>query len=139
MKAQPLLSLRYFAGLLLGLSLFATACVGARGKVESVSMLYGTDSKVWKTAHETDAFGEKVKQTDGMKQEELRMFADGTYRMTSATATVVGKYTFDQANKSITLIPDGSDVSSTFTVETLTNDRLTLKSVTGAALVLEAR
>lgn len=138
MKPPPLLPLRYLAGLLLGLSLLATACVGAKGKVENVSMLYGTDSKVWKTARETDAFGKKVQQTDGMKQEELRIFADGTYRMTSATATVVGRYTFDQAGKSLTLIPDGSDVSSTFAVAMLTSDRLTLKSVTGAALVLEA-
>lgn len=138
MKSQPLFSLRYFASLLLLLSLFTSSCGNDKGKVEGVNMLYGTDSKVWKTAKETDTAGDKVKQTDAQKQEELRIFANGTYNMTGTSGAVSGKYTFDQAGKTITLTPDASTTSNKFIVETLTNKKLTLKSSDGAALMLEA-
>ncbi|WP_426058174.1 hypothetical protein [Hymenobacter sp. B1770] len=138
MKSHSLFSLRYFASLLMLLSLFTVACGSDKGKVEGVNMLYGTDSKVWKTAKELDSTGDKVKQTSAQKQEELRIFANGTYNMTGATGAISGKYTFDQAGKTITMTPDGSATSNTFTVETLTDDKLTLKSADGAALMLEA-
>ena len=138
MKTQSLYSLRYVASLLMLLSLFVTACGSDKGKVEGVNMLYGADSKVWKTAKETDTTGDKVKQTDAQKQEELRIFANGTYNMTGATGAISGKYTFDQAGKSITMTPDGATTSNTFAVETLTDDKLTLKSADGAALMLKA-
>ena len=139
MKLQSLFSLRYFASLLLLVSLFAASCSNDKGKVEGVNMLYGTDSKVWKTAKETDTTGDKVKQTDAQKQEELRIFANGTYNMTRPAGAMNGKYTFDQAGKTITMTPDGSATSSKFTVETLTDKTLTLKSADGAALMLEAQ
>lgn len=138
MKSQSLFSLRYFASLLLLVSLFATACGSDKGKVEGVNMLYGADSKVWKTHKETDVAGDKVKQTDAQEQQELRIFANGTYNMTGATGAVAGKYTFDQAGKSITMTPDGGTTSNTFAVETLTDDKLTLKTADGAALMLES-
>ena len=138
MKLQSLFSFRYFASLLVLVSLFAASCSNDKGKVEGVNMLYGTDSKVWKTAKQTDATGDKVKQTDAQKGEQLRIFANGTYNMTGATGAVNGKYTFDQAGKTVTMTPDGSATSNTFAVETLTDDKLTLKSADGAALMLEA-
>ena len=138
MKLQSLFSLRYFASLLVLVSLFAASCSNDKGKVEGVNMLYGTDSKVWKTAKQTDATGDKVKQTNAQENEQLRIFANGTYNMTNATGAVNGKYTFDQAGKTITMTPDGATTSNTFAVETLTDDKLTLKSSDGAALMLEA-
>jgi hypothetical protein len=138
MKAHSVLSLRYLASLLLLVSMFAVACGSDKGKVEGVNMLYGTDSKVWKTHKELSATGDKVKQTDAQEDEEIRIFANGTYSMTGASGAVNGKYTFDQAGKTLTMTPDGSTTSNTFTVETLTDDKLTLKSADGAALQLEA-
>jgi hypothetical protein len=137
MKLQSLFSLRYFAGLLVLVSLFAASCSNDKGKVEGVNMLYGTDSKVWKTAKQTDATGSKVKETTAQKDEQLRIFANGTYNMTGATGAVNGKYTFDQAGKTITMTPDGATTSNTFAVETLTDDKLTLKAADGSALMLE--
>ena len=67
MKLQSLFSFRYFASLLVLVSLFAASCSNDKGKVEGVNMLHGTDSKVWKTAKQTDATGDKVKQTDAQK------------------------------------------------------------------------
>ena len=139
MKSQSFFSLRYVASLLLLLTLFASSCSNDKGKVEGVNMLYGTDSKVWKTAKETDTAGAKVKQTDAQKQEELRIFANGNYTMTSPTESISGKYTFDQVGKTITMTPNGATTSNTFAVETLTNKKLTLKSADGAALMLEAQ
>ena len=137
MKLQSLFSFRYFASLLVLVSLFAASCSNDKGKVEGVNMLYGTDSKVWKTAKQTDATGDKVKQTNAQEGEQLRIFANGTYNMTGATGAVNGKYTFDQAGKSLTMTPDGATTSNTFAVETLTDDKLTLKAADGSALMLE--
>ncbi len=127
----------YAATLLLLLSIFAVACSSKEGTVEGVNMLYGKDSKVWKTAKEKDASGNKVSQTDTQEDERLQIFANGQYTMTSPQQTVSGKYSFDQAGKTITMTPNGATAGNTFTVETLTEDRLTLKSATGASLMLE--
>ncbi|RTQ49542.1 hypothetical protein EJV47_11995 [Hymenobacter gummosus] len=130
--------LHYLASLLLLLSMFTYACGSKEGKVEGVNMLYGTESKMWKTRREEDASGDKVKQSSEQKQEELRFFANGQYVMTSPTESVNGKYTFDQAAKKITLTPDNGNTANTFDVVTLTDDRLTLRSPSGAELQLEA-
>ena len=138
MKSQSFFSLRYFASLLLLVSLFAASCSNDKGKVEGVNMLYGTDSKVWKTAKETDTSGDKVKQTDAQKQQELHVFSNGNYTMTDGGEKAVsGKYDFDQAGKTISFTPEGSATKKVFTVETLTDKKLTLKSPEGAALMLE--
>ena len=137
MKNANLFARPFFASLVLLLSLFMVACGNDKGKVEEVNKLYGTDSKVWKTAKLTDAAGDKVKQTDAQEQEELHVYADGKYTMTGASGAVSGKYSFDQAAKVITLTPEGSATSNTFNVETLTDDKLTLVAPTGAKLMLE--
>jgi len=139
MKLQSHFSFRYFASLLVLVSLFAASCSNDKGKVEGVNMLYGTDSKVWKTAKQTDATGDKVKQTNAQENEELRIFANGTYNMTGTNGAVNGKYAFDQAGKTITMTPDGATTSNTFAVETLTDNKLTLKAADGSALMLEAQ
>ncbi|AWM33702.1 hypothetical protein [Hymenobacter nivis] len=137
MKNSQLVARSFLASFALLLSLFVVACGNDKGKVEAVNMLYGTDSKVWKTAKETDATGDKVKQTDAQKQEELRIFANGNYTMTSAAESVSGKYTFDQAAKTIMMTPTGATAGNQFAVETLTDNKLTLVGTSGAKLMLE--
>lgn len=129
---------RYLASLLVLVALFTASCGGKEGKVEGVNMLYGKDSKVWKTDKELSASGDKVKQTDAQEDERITFFANGQYNMTSpAAGAVSGKYTFDQAGKKITLTPDGQ-AGNEFDVVTLTDDKLTLKGTSGAELRLEA-
>lgn len=137
MKNHLTFTRAYAATLLLLLSIFAVACSSKEGTVEGVNMLYGKDSKVWKTAKVKDASGSKVGQTDAQDEERLQIFANGQYTMTSPQASVSGKYAFDQAAKTITMTPNGNPTANTFTVETLTDDKLTLKSATGASLMLE--
>ena len=137
MKSSFTFSRTYTAVLLLLLSVFAVACGGKEGTVEGVNMLYGTDSKVWKTSKEKSATGEKVEQTDAQEDQRLQIFANGQYTMTAPNQTVSGKYSFDQAGNTITMTPDGSTSANTFTVVTLTDDKLTLKAPTGAMLMLE--
>ncbi|RPD49790.1 hypothetical protein DNI29_03060 [Hymenobacter sediminis] len=129
--------LRYLASLLLFVTLFAASCGSKEGKVEGVNMLYGTESKVWKTDKELDSAGDKVKQTDAQEDERITFFANKQYNMTSPAGAVNGKYEFDQAGKKITMTPDGASQSNTFDVVTLTDDKLTLRSPQGAELRLE--
>lgn len=128
---------RYLAALLVLVALFTASCGSKEGKVEGVNMLYGTDSKVWKTDKETTATGDKVKQTDAMEDQRVTFFANGQYNMSSGAQTMNGKYTFDQGAKKITLTPDGAAQSNTFDVVTLTDDKLTLKGTDGSELHLE--
>ncbi|UOQ78618.1 lipocalin family protein [Hymenobacter sp. 5516J-16] len=129
--------LRYLASLLMLLVLFTASCGSKEGKVEGVNMLYGTESKVWKTDKELSASGDKVKQTDAQEDERITFFANKQYNMTSPAGAVNGKYEFDQAGKKITMTPDGAAQSNTFDVVTLTDDKLTLRSPEGAELRLE--
>jgi hypothetical protein len=129
--------LHYLASLLLLVALFVSSCGGKEGKVEGVNMLYGTDSKGWKTDKETTATGDKVKQTDAMDDQRVTFFANGQYNMTSGAQTMSGKYAFDQTAKTITMTPDGGTTSNTFNVVTLTDDKLTLKGTDGSELHLE--
>ncbi|WP_375416968.1 hypothetical protein [uncultured Hymenobacter sp.] len=137
MKNHLTFTRAYAATLLLLLSIFAVSCGSKEGTVEGVNMLYGKESKVWKTAKEKSASGDKVSQTDTQEEERLQIFANGQYTMTSPQQAVSGKYSFDQAAKTITMTPNGAAAGNQFTVETLTDDRLTLKSATGASLMLE--
>lgn len=117
--------------------LFVAASCSDKGKVEGSNMLYGTNGKVWKTAKETSATGDKVKQTDAQKDESLHVFSNNTYSMTGAGGAVQGKFAFDQTAKTLTLTPDGGTASNTFNVETLTDNKLTLVGSSGAKLMLE--
>ena len=138
MKNFPL-SARSFSLLLIFLfSLTLAACGNDKGKVEGINMLYGTDSKVWKTAKQLDTAGDKVKQTDAQEEETLHIYANNTYTMTGASASSQGKFTFDQAGKTLTMTPDGGTQSNTFNVETLTEKKLTLVAPTGAKLMMES-
>ncbi|GAA4350489.1 hypothetical protein GCM10023185_08250 [Hymenobacter saemangeumensis] len=138
MKTKPFSPFHYLATFLLLLSFLTISCGNDKGKVEGVNMLYGTDSKVWKTSKELDASGDKVKQTDDQKEERLQMFANGTFTLTRPSGAMSGNYTFDQAGKTITLTPSGSATSMTFTVETLTDDKLTLVGTDGSRMLLKA-
>jgi len=126
----------YFASLLSVAVLFflVAACGNDKGKVESVSMLYGTSSKVWVTDKETNAAGDKVKQTAATEDMEMSFASNGTYAGSQS-----GKYVFDQAAKTITLTPDGGTTSSTFQVETLTDSKLTLVGQSGAKMQLKKK
>lgn len=136
----PSLTLRpYLATLLCAfVLLFTAASCSDKGKVEGANMLYGTNGKVWKTAKEVSAAGDKVKQTDEQKEESLHVFSNNTYTMTGAGGAVQGKFAFDQTAKTLTLTPDAGGASNTFNVETLTDSKLTLVGSSGAKLTLEA-
>lgn len=136
MKNLPT-SFRLLAGLMTLVVLFLSACGSKEGKVEGVNMLYGTESKIWKTDKELSSGGDKVKQTDTQEDERITFFANGQYNMASPAGTVNGKYTFDQPGKKIAFTPDGAATSNNFDVVTLTDDKLTLKSPDGAELRLE--
>ena len=106
----------YLASLLCAFVLLFTAasCGSDKGKVEGVNMLYGTSGKVWKTAKETSAAGDKVKQTDAQQDESLHVFSNNTYTMTGAAGATQGKFAFDQSAKTLTLTPDGGTSPEAF-------------------------
>lgn len=129
----------YFATLLCACLLLLTAACGSdKGKVEGVNMLYGTNGKVWKTDKETNAAGDKVKQTDAQEDETLHFYPNNTYSMTGTAGATNGKFAFDQGAKTLTLTPDGGSSANTFNIETLTDNKLTLVGTSGAKLMLEA-
>ena len=137
MKNLTATSSRLLASLFMLVLLFTAACGSKEGTVETVNQLYGTDSKTWKTDKEMDATGDKVKQTDAMDDQRVTFYANGQYNMMSGAQTMNGKYAFDQAAKTITMTPEGAAQANTFSVVTLTDDKLTLKGTDGSELRLE--
>ena len=131
------LPFRFLASLFLLVSLFTFAC-SQKDKVGETNMLYGTESKVWKTDKETTATGDKVAQTDADEDTELRFYANGNFNMTSPQQSMQGKYTFDQPGKKVTLTPDGGTTSMSFDVVNLTDDKITLRGVNGEEMKLES-
>jgi len=127
----------YLASLLMLVSLFVASC-SQPDKVGDTNLLYGKESKVWKTDKETTATGDKVAQTSADKDTELRFFANGTYNMTAPNQTVQGKYQFDQAGKKLNLTPDGSTLTMAFDITNLTEKKMTIKGQDGSAMMLEA-
>jgi hypothetical protein len=136
MKSAPT-PFHYLASLLMLVALFMSSC-SQPDKVGETNMLYGTDSKVWKTDKETTATGDKVAQTSADKDTELRFFANGTYNMTAPNQTQQGKYTFDQPNKKLNLTPDGSTLTMAFDITNLTDKKMTIKGQDGSSMMLEA-
>ncbi|MBC6990966.1 DUF4923 family protein [Hymenobacter sp. BT491] len=128
---------RYLASLLVLVALLTASC-SQENKVGETNLLYGTDSKVWKTDKETSATGDKVAQTSADKKTELRFYANGNFNMSSPTQTMQGTYTFDQAAKKITLTPAGGPNSMSFDVVNLTKNEITLKAPDGSQMMLEA-
>lgn len=126
----------YFASLLSAVALLfvVASCGSDKGKVEGANILYGASSKAWVSDKQTDAAGDKVKQDDAAKDQEISFASNGTY-----SGTQSGKYVFDQAAKTITMTPDGSATSSTFNIETLTDNKLTLVGTSGAKLMLKTK
>jgi hypothetical protein len=126
----------YFASMLsvLAFLFVVSSCGSDKGKVEGVNMLYGTSSKAWVTDKQTDAAGDKVKQSDADEDMEISFTSSGTYAGTQS-----GKYVFDQAGKTITMTPEGGTTSNTFNVETLTDNKLTLVGTSGAKLMLKSK
>ncbi|MDO7884508.1 hypothetical protein [Hymenobacter cheonanensis] len=136
MNFSPVSFRSYFASLLsvVALLFIVSSCGSDKGKVEGVNMLYGTSSKAWVTDKQTDASGDKVKQDDAAKDQEISFASNGSY-----SGSQSGKYVFDQAAKTITMTPDGSATSNTFNIETLTDNKLTLVGTSGAKLMLKAK
>ncbi|MCR5888525.1 hypothetical protein LRS06_12255 [Hymenobacter sp. J193] len=128
---------RYLATLLVLVALFASSCGSKEGKVEGVNMLYGTDSKVWKTDKELSSTGDKVAQTDAQEDERYTFYANGQFSLASPTRNMAGKYTFDQTANKLTFMPDGASQSMTVDVVTMTDDKLTFKGTDGSEIRLE--
>ena len=122
-----------FFALLLG------ACNGDKGKVEGTNMLYGAGSKTWETDKQTDAAGDKVAMSDAAKDAQFTFSSGMTFTATEAGQNLTGTYTFDQAAKKLTLTPQGSPTAMDFSIETLTDDHLTLVGTTGSKMMLKAK
>lgn len=117
--------------------MFVFAC-SKKKEAGGASLLYGENSKRWHAEKEKDAGGDKVKQTDEDKSAVMQFFANGNYSMTSNTQNSAGTYTYDQAGRSITLTPTGSETSMAFEVTKLDDDELDLKAPDGSTMQLEA-
>ena len=119
--------------------LLLAACGGDKGKVEGTNMLYGSGSKTWETDKQTDAAGDKVAMSDATKDAQFTFSSGMTFTAMEGGQSMNGAYTFDQAAKKLTLTPQGSTAAMDYTIETLTDDHLTLVGTSGAKMMLKAK
>ncbi|MGI4833111.1 MAG: hypothetical protein ACRYFK_06570 [Janthinobacterium lividum] len=130
----------YLATLLCAFALlFTAACGSDKGKVEGTNMLYGSGSKTWVTDKQTDAAGDKVAISDATKDAQFTFSSGMTFTATEGGQNMNGAFAFDQAAKKLTLTPQGSPTAMDYTIETLTDDKLTLVGTSGAKMMLKAK
>ncbi len=134
---SPTRFLSYFSVFLFALLL--ASCGGDKGKVEGTNMLYGAGSKTWETDKQTDAAGDKVAMSDATKDAVFTFSSGMTFTATEAGQAMNGTYTFDQAAKKLTITPQGSTTAMDYSIETLTDDHLTLVGTTGSKMMLKAK
>ncbi|MGI4874825.1 MAG: hypothetical protein ACRYFX_27030 [Janthinobacterium lividum] len=123
----------------MGLLFMASCGNGDKGKVEGTNMLYGAGSKSWVTDKQTDAAGDKVAMSDAAKDAEFTFASGMTFTAMEGGKSMTGSYTFDQAGKKLTITPQGSPMAMDYTIETLTDDHLTLVGTSGAKMMLKAK
>lgn len=117
--------------------IFVYSC-NKKNEAGGASMLYGENSKRWKTDKEKDAANDKVKQSKVDESTVLQFYANGNFSMNSSTQTMSGTYVYDQASRSITLTPSNSPTAFSFEVTKLDDDELDLKAPDGSVMQLES-
>src|SRR4051812_45470373 len=126
MKTQKTVSL-----FLLALVLWMSGC-GKKSNESYQTMIAGTTSKTWKATKETNASGDKDKLSDEEKKEVMQFYADGKFTVNSSTQNANGTWTSDQAAKTLTLQFAGANVTETFQVEDISDDKMKLKGREGS-------
>ncbi|WP_207435580.1 lipocalin-like domain-containing protein [Sabulibacter ruber] len=120
------------------LSAFSFSCSKKSEGGGNAQMISGQNSKIWKASKETTASGDKDKLTSAEKQEQIQFFANGNFTQTSESQSANGTWTYDAANKNLSLTYQGNNVSENFQVAELTDDNMKLQAPDGSTLTLKA-
>ena len=120
------------------LALFSFYSCGKKEESTSASMISGADSKIWKATKETNASGDKEKLDRDEKKQELQFYSNGTFAINAEPANQTGKWTYDQASKTLSLNFEGENKTENFQVEDLDDDKMKLKAADGSEMTLEA-
>lgn len=99
---------------------------------------YGEGSKTWHATRETNAAGKKDKLTDAEKQDVMRFNSDGSFSMNTAEGNGEGTWTYDPSAKALSLQFAAANVTETFQVSDLSDDKIKLKAPDGSTLTLES-
>ncbi|MCJ8166952.1 hypothetical protein MKJ04_19075 [Pontibacter sp. E15-1] len=115
------------------------ASCGGEDKVGTENMISGPTSKTWVADKELNAAGDKEKLSSAEKDQTMQFYADGRFAMGGGGSLQTGTWTFDQAAKRISLQMEGSDMTESFEVTKLTEDKIHLKAPDGSVMQLETK
>ncbi len=125
--------------LLIALFVVVLASCGGKEKVGTENMISGPNSKTWVADKELNAGGDEEKLSSAEKNETMQFYADGRFAMGGGGTLQTGTWAFDQAGKRLTLQMEGADMTQSFEVTTLTEDKMHLKAPDGSVMELETK
>lgn len=129
--------------LLVGIMAFVASCKGDGNNkkdndhspiAEGVEKIAGDGQKSWRMKKEVSATGDTERATRDQKDDEINFHTNNTFSLVDERGTSTGKWTYDGAT--LTLLFDGDNMSESFTVEDLTDNKMRLVAVDGSEMVL---
>jgi hypothetical protein len=128
--------MRFLLGNCLLIFVLMTGCGKDSGSASNEDKISGQSEKTWKATRETNAAGEKDKLTRDEKKESITFSRNGNVTMSSNDQVMGGTWNF--ADNTLSLQFTGTNVTESFKVEELSDDKMRLIAADGSALVLEA-
>jgi hypothetical protein len=101
---------------------------------EGIEKIAGDGQKSWRMKKEVSATGDVDRASRDEKDDEINFHTNNTFSLIDERGTSTGKWTYD--GNTLTLQFEGDNVSETFTVEDLTDNRMRLVAVDGSEMVL---
>jgi hypothetical protein len=116
---------------------FLISCGGKSDSMSNEEKISGKDSKTWEATRELNSEGDKEKLTRAEKKETITFSRNGTVKMSNNDQVMSGTWSF--MDNTLSLQFTGTNVTESFTVLELQDDKMRLKAVDGSQLNLEPK
>jgi hypothetical protein len=116
---------------------FLAACGKSSDSMSSEEKISGKESKTWEATRQVNAEGDAEKLTRSEKKETITFSRSGNVKMTNGDNVMSGTWSF--VDDVLSLQFTGTNVTETFAVLELQDDKMTLQGVDGSQLNLEPK
>jgi hypothetical protein len=116
---------------------FLMSCGNKSESMSNEEKISGKESKTWEATRELNSDGDKEKLTRAEKKETITFSRNGNVKMSNNDEVMSGTWSF--MNNTLSLQFTGTNVTESFTVLELQNDKMQLQAVDGSQLNLEPK
>lgn len=116
---------------------FLMSCGNKSESMSNEEKISGKDSKTWEATKELNSDGDKEKLTRAEKKETITFSRNGNVKMSNNDEIMNGTWSY--VNNTLSLQFTGTNVTESFTVLELQDDKMQLQAVDGSQLNLEPK